>query len=234
MSELREWSVEDIDITQKEYIYSTIINDDFMNAEIVRVCKEKEDARRMATNVKADVTELVFDEAVTTKFNKGRLKGGDSFTHAFTRLKNRIEKLVDKANWHINDMHENHAKRNHVDNWVRYYHKTQKVTQMWIAKYDSEKQHHVIEHDHWPATWAFTYYVYDHEAPAVNPTGLRFPQTPDKRIIDIEHGKLLLFRGHVFHDVPIQKYEGIRYCIAGLVHTDWRQADNYEFRHRLL
>ena len=58
-----------------------------MNAEIVRVCKEKEDARRMATNVKADVTELVFDEAVTTTFNKGRLKGGDSFTHAFIQIK---------------------------------------------------------------------------------------------------------------------------------------------------
>jgi len=87
------------------------------------------------------------------------------------------------------------------------YVRTQKCHLMWGMKQSSGEV--FTTHDHWPAMWAFTYYL----NPPKDAAGLYFPEH-DKEI-PIEHGLLILFKGDVLHGVRESTYEGYRYCIAG-------------------
>lgn len=81
------------------------------------------------------------------------------------------------------------------------------ITEIWGAVY--KKGEHTNLHDHWPATWSFTYYVNvsDNCSPIV---------FPDARIsLKPKNGMMCMFPGWVGHRVPKQSCDHERVMVAG-------------------
>ena len=84
------------------------------------------------------------------------------------------------------------------------------LNNLWGMNYTSEE--YTLKHDHWPSLWSFVYYV---DVPQ-NAPGLSFPQEDSKEIeIKVHNGLLLMFEGHLKHQVNSKKFSGNRYVVSG-------------------
>ena len=88
-----------------------------------------------------------------------------------------------------------------------YFIQTLSNTLVWGTRAESGEI--VRAHDHWPSVWGWTYYI----DPPEGCSNLYFP-TLDYEL-EIEHGMLVAFRGHIIHETRSQQFDGYRYCVAG-------------------
>ena len=122
-----------------------------------------------------------------------------------------VEEFARESSVKRNYDHPHHSRRVEYDVWYDMYIKSQKVGGLWAARYKSGQGGG--EHDHWPCTWAFTYYI----DPPENASGLYFTDIDDE--LPIDHGRLHLFGGNMLHRVKPSTFDGYRYCIAGTIST---------------
>lgn len=207
----------ELDLTQKEYVFTTQIEDEKLLSKLEEVCEQTPDRMFNATNVKAD-NAIIYDTHQAKEF----IHVDPKHHSVLNRFKDIVEENTLYATHAFNEQHPNHAKRNLAPNHTELQLDTLKVTTLWIAKYTKGRDDHVIVHDHFPAVWAWTFYL-----------GEQFdePLYIGEYKIPIERGKLVFFRGHVMHHVPVIEKEGWRYCIAGTIHNDFRHHKDYGFRH---
>lgn len=64
-------------------------------------------------------------------------------------------------------------------------------------------------HNHFPATWAFAYYIDPPEG-----SSSLYLKEPDVEI-PTEHGLLILFKGDINHETRSCDFDGYRYCVSG-------------------
>lgn len=81
------------------------------------------------------------------------------------------------------------------------------VSECWGAIY--RKNEFAILHDHWPATWSFTYYV--NVTDSCSP--ILFPDA--KYSLKPKNGLMVMFPGWIAHKVPRQKSDHERVMVAG-------------------
>jgi len=85
------------------------------------------------------------------------------------------------------------------------------IKSMWGLKYKSGE--FATPHHHWPSHWACVYYV----NPPKDAPGIYFTDYNEE--IEIEHGVLYMFEGHVKHEVKAKEFEGTRYCVSTNIHS---------------
>ena len=85
----------------------------------------------------------------------------------------------------------------------------------WGIIYNKGK--HTKRHSHWPYTYAFGYYLTNCDT-----SPLLFP-TANKKIYP-KKGDLIIFPGHVQHEVPILETEEERIMIAGNLYHSWTET----------
>jgi hypothetical protein len=176
-----------------EYVFVKMIDDEDMNTRIVnRVCDIGDEAGR-TSNIKADCT-------------SGQLHWEYP---EFTKLAEIIEEFCIESSLEMNMDNKNHRHRVSMPLWNNLYIQSQKVISMWGIRSISEEV--TTPHDHWPCTWAFGYYI----DPPEGCSNLVFPTLGKE--IQIENGKLVIFRGHLIHEVISKEFDGDRFCIAGTV-----------------
>ena len=90
------------------------------------------------------------------------------------------------------------------------------VGESWGIIYNKGK--HTKRHSHWPYTYAFGYYLTD----TTNSSPLIFP-TANKTIYP-KKGDLIIFPGHVQHEVPTLESEEERIMIAGNLYHSWTET----------
>ena len=90
------------------------------------------------------------------------------------------------------------------------------IGESWGIIYNKGK--HTKRHSHWPYTYAFGYYLTDTK----NSSPLLFP-TANKTIYP-KKGDLILFPGHVQHEVPMLENEEERIMIAGNLYHSWTET----------
>lgn len=176
-----------------EYIFVTTLEDEDMNTAIVNRIDELGDAMNHSTNVKAD----------STTGNVHRLYP------EFNKLSDIVLKHCHEFTFDLQNDHPNHVFRYNNDWWYNTYIDTLNCNLMWGTRYRSGQI--TTPHDHWPAQFAFTYYI----DPPKGCSGLIFP-TMDYEL-KIEHGMLVIFRGHMIHETVSRKFDGYRHCVAGTV-----------------
>lgn len=209
--------VTELDLTQKEYVFSTLIKNEAMLNVLEDCCRESTDRMGKSTNVKAD-NNIIFDTHQSRNF----LHVHPDYFPVLNDFTKKVEEYTLEATALFNEQHPNHAKRNLAPHHTELQIDTLKITTMWIAKYMKGRNDSVVVHDHFPAVWAWTFYL-----------GEQFdePLYIGEYKIPIERGKLVFFRGHVMHHVPLIEKEGWRYCIAGTIHNDFRYHKDFNFRH---
>jgi len=84
------------------------------------------------------------------------------------------------------------------------------INDVWGMKYKSGE--YAIEHDHWPATFSFAYYI----NPPENST-LSFPEL--NKELKNEHKMLVIFPGWILHKVEAKQFSGYRYVVSGNLET---------------
>ena len=89
-----------------------------------------------------------------------------------------------------------------------------KIGETWGIIYNKGK--FTKRHSHWPYTYAFGYYLTDTK----NSSPLIFP-TANKKIYP-KRGDLIVFPGHVQHEVPILETETERCMVAGNIYHEWK------------
>jgi len=181
------------DNTEQEYIYTKILDDEEMNTLIVNRIDELGDAMNHSTNVKADCT---FGNVHKTYSE-------------FEKLSKIIVESCHDFTYDLQHHNPNHISRYNNAGWRDAYVNTLDCNLMWGTRYKSGEI--TTPHDHWPATFAFTYYI----DPPENCSGLVFP-TMDYEL-EIEHGMLVIFRGNTLHETVSKDFEGYRYCVAGTI-----------------
>ena len=146
----------------------------------------------------------------TVKFNvKAETTFGDLHKYdEFREFSEIVEKFVIESSIKRNAEFPNHVERaNHPVSIYTY--NRQKTSALWAVKYQSGDS--TEQHDHWPSTWAWTYYI----DPPKGCSGLYFPNADYE--IKIEHGLLVVFSGSIIHEVKPSTFDGYRYCITGTI-----------------
>lgn len=179
--------------TIDEYIFVKMIDDEDMNNRIVNRIDTIGDETYHMTNVKADCT-------------LGKLHYQ---YEEFRKLADITEDFCKESSGKIQFEFENHIGRYKNPIWYETAIASQYCNVMWGTRATSEQV--TIPHDHWPSTWAFCYYI----DPPEGCPNLNFP-TLDYEL-EIEHGMLVIFRGHLMHESKSLPFEGDRYCVAGTV-----------------
>ena len=98
----------------------------------------------------------------------------------------------------------------------------------WGIVYNKGKN--TKRHSHWPYTYAFGYYLTDTK----DSSPLIFP-TANKKIWP-KRGDLIVFPGHVQHEVPMIETETERLMVAGNIYHSWTETketkiNNYYNKH---
>ena len=98
----------------------------------------------------------------------------------------------------------------------------------WGIVYNKGKN--TKRHSHWPYTYAFGYYLTDTK----DSSPLIFP-TANKKIWP-KRGDLIVFPGHVQHEVPMIETETERLMVAGNIYHSWTETketkiNNYFNKH---
>ena len=181
--------------THQEYVYTKILDIEDMNTRMVTRIDELGDAMEWTTNVKALTTHSTLNYQYPE----------------FAEFSEIVRQFAIEASTHLNMNWPNHHARMNNDFWKKLYLESQVCGVAWGSKYESGD--FANQHDHWPATWAWVYYI----DPPKNAPGLHFP-TCDYTL-EIEHGMLVLFSGNLHHMVKKQEFDGDRYIIAGSVLT---------------
>jgi len=176
-----------------EYIFVTTLDDEDMNSSIVNRIDELGDAMNHATNVKADCT----------------LGNMHEVYPEFEKLSQLVLKSCHDFTYDLQTEHPNHVFRYNNEWWYNTYIDTLSCNVMWGTRYNSGEI--TTPHDHWPATFAFTYYI----NPPEDCSGLVFPNMDYE--LKVENGMLVIFRGHMIHETVSKQFEGHRYCVAGTV-----------------
>ena len=179
-----------------ERIYTLDIDNEDMNTRLVERIDTTGDENNFLSNVKA---------LTTGTFHSKELEYPEIKTLCEIISKFAVE-CAEKENMYQSP---NHLRRSQMSNWYNAYIKHLKVTAIWGTRY--EKEQITIPHNHWPARWAFTYYI----DPPENAQGLWITDAGVE--IPIKHGRLLLFKGNVIHETKPVRLKGYRYCIAGTV-----------------
>ena len=134
----------------------------------------------------------------------------------FQKLRTIVENFCKESSEKVQEDWWGHRQRNSQSVWNKAYIQTQYCNAMWGVRQDSGQI--TTPHDHWPTTWSFVYYI----DPPEGCSDLFFP-TLDYSL-EVEHGKLVIFRSHLIHETVSVPFEGYRYCVAGTVvfknHTD--------------
>ena len=94
------------------------------------------------------------------------------------------------------------------------------VGESWGIVYNKGKS--TKRHSHWPYTYAFGYYLTDTK----DSSPLIFP-TANKKIWP-KRGDLIVFPGHVQHEVPIIETETERLMVAGNIYHSWEVTKESE------
>lgn len=178
-----------------ERIYTLDIDNEDMNTRLVELIDSTGDENHFLSNVKA---------LTTGTFLSKELEYPGIKTLCEIISKFAIE-CAEKENMYQSP---NHYRRSQMSNYNTFI-KNSRVVAIWGTRY--EKEEITIPHNHWPARWAFTYYI----DPPENAQGLWI--TDAEVEIPIKHGRLLLFRGHVMHETKPVQLKGYRYCVAGIV-----------------
>ena len=90
------------------------------------------------------------------------------------------------------------------------------IGETWGIVYNKGK--HTKRHSHFPYTYAFGYYLTDTK----NSSPLIFPTA--NKTIHPKKGDLIIFPGHVQHEVPILETEEERIMIAGNLYHSWTET----------
>lgn len=85
------------------------------------------------------------------------------------------------------------------------------IYSMWGMCYQSND--HAVEHNHWPATWACSYYV---DVPPDAPP-ICFPDLNLE--VEVKKNKLVLFPGWLSHKVVGKPFDGKRYVVSANIHV---------------
>jgi hypothetical protein len=161
-------------------IFETIISDEKMNQDIIKVIDKQGNKQNYSTNVKAQMTE----------WNMINEPGFDNLSKTISDLSIYASKK--KYNVKIKPV----------------------VHNIWGIKYKSEEI--ALTHDHWPALWSCVYYI----NPPKNAPGLLFTEANVER--QLENGLLIMFEGHIKHEVRKIKYTDYRYVVSANVYNDFR------------
>lgn len=175
-----------------EYIFTKTIDDEDMNTRIVTRIDSIGDEINHKSNLKHDTT-----SGYLHKYPE------------FRKLTDIIESFAKECSIKRNHDHPNHKHRPDQPRWNESYIKNQSVDVMWGAVARSGQI--AVPHDHWPAVWAYCYYI----DPPEGCSGLHF--TDMNYELPIENGLLVLFGGNVIHHTESLPFEGDRYCVSGTV-----------------
>lgn len=181
---------------QPDYIFETVLDDEDMNSRICQRITDVGDEVHRLSNIKAD---MMFVR--TLKFDR-------PFPE-FRKLISHVEDFSRAASREMNLDHEYHSDRLSSDEWRHEYIDSQHVNAMWGSRGLSNEI--TLRHNHWPAIWAFVYYI----DPPEGSSNLVF--TDMNKEIKPENGKLILFGGHVMHETVPKEFEGERFMVAGTV-----------------
>ena len=183
--------------TGYEYIFTKLLDDEDMNNRIVSRTDEIGDETERQTNLKHDST-------------KGDLHRKYP---EFRKLADIVESFAKESSVERNHDWVNHKHRPDVPYWNKMYIEHQSVDVMWSATARSGEV--AVPHDHWPAVWAYCYYI----DPPEGCSGLVFTDMDYQ--LPIEHGLLVLFHGSLMHETLSLPFEGNRYCVSGTVALNW-------------
>lgn len=174
-----------------DYIFIKMIDDEYMSMSMVNRIDTIGDQTNHTTNVKADCTLSLL------KYPE------------FQRLQTIVEDFCKESSEEIQLEWWGHHSRNERPVWNESYIQSQYCNAMWGTR--SVSGEITTPHDHWPTTWSFCYYI----DPPEGCSNLYFP-TLDYEL-EIEHGKLVIFRSHLIHETVSLPFKGHRYCVAGTV-----------------
>ena len=130
-------------------------------------------------------------------------------TELFDEMSSIVTKFAIESSHEYNDQFEGHRGRRENSFYIDMHLSGTECYMMWGMGYESGE--YTDPHNHWPATWVFTYYI----DPPKGASGLYFP-TMDYEL-EIENGLLVLVKGEVIHQVKPSEFEGKRYCVGGLL-----------------
>lgn len=182
-----------IEDTREQYIFTKTFDIEALNTRMVNRIDELGDQMNYTTNVRAHTTHSTLKYPEFVEFSK------------------IVEEYAIECSIQMTNDYENHLTR--LDSvWKSLYIDTQVCGVMWGSKYASGEV--AVPHDHWPATWAWVYYI---DPPETAP-GLYFPTLDYEQ--EIEHGMLIMFSGNLMHEVRSQEFDGYRYVVAGSVLTN--------------
>ena len=118
----------ELDLTQKEYVFTTQIEDEKLLSKLEEVCEQTPDRMFNATNVKAD-NAIIYDTHQAKEF----IHVDPKHHSVLNRFKDIVEENTLYATHAFNEQHPNHAKRNLAPNHTELQLDTLKVTTLWIA-----------------------------------------------------------------------------------------------------
>ena len=83
------------------------------------------------------------------------------------------------------------------------------IVDMWGCKYKDGD--YTIKHNHWPSVWSMVYYLYPpKECPELIFNDFNYKIKP-------EHGLMVIFPGHLEHEVNKKSFKGYRYVVSANV-----------------
>jgi len=173
-----------------ELIFTKILDDEDMNNRIINRIDEVGDEQNLGTN----------NQCLCTNF------GMHKQYPEFAQLADEALDFCQLSSDDVCNDFENHKIRLTQPGY-NYFIQTLSNTLVWGTRAESGEI--VRAHDHWPSVWGWTYYI----DPPEGCSNLYFP-TLDYEL-EIEHGMLVAFRGHVIHETRPQSFDGYRYCVAG-------------------
>jgi len=95
------------------------------------------------------------------------------------------------------------------------------LTNIWGMKYKSNE--YAIPHDHFPSLFSFAYYI----NPPENST-LSFPEL--NRELKNENKMLVIFPGHMLHEVKPKEFTGHRYVVSGNIENKNKDKKSIEVK----
>lgn len=193
-----------------EYIFTKIIDNEPLNMKLI----EAIDSENTDENI----------EKYRSDIGGGFVKGPSPIDlchhESFHEMASIAESFAIECSHEYNkNVGGNHEGRLNSQSYFNTHIANTKCYLMWGIRYKSGD--YTKPHNHWPATWTFTYYI----DPPANASELFFPDLNYE--LNIEHGLLTLIKGDVVHGVKRKKFEGNRYCIVGLISTNILDIQGY-------
>jgi len=174
-----------------DYLFVKTLDDEDMNMRMVNRIDSIGDELHHTTNVKSDVTLSLL------KYPE------------FQKLQVIVEDFCKESSEKIQKEWWGHNSRVDRPIWNKSYIQSQYCNAMWGVNGVSGEI--TTPHDHWPSTWSFCYYI----EPPEGCSNLFFPTLGYG--LEVEHGKLVIFRSHLIHETVSLPFEGNRYCVAGTI-----------------